>query len=267
MANVQHPSVKDGTFYYVGPAMQQWNPQGSHLINVVKQIEHEFNAQPPVPKKAAGGAPAQSQMPGAQPGAPNMAPDGSQQAQGQQKAQSREYVPPPVTFEQNCLDDLKKKIDKEMPQDMIDGLVEDEDAIDEKLQNLILCEPEVEKIQKEVNERAKSLKEMAQANKDMKNELALRLEVYASGLAQLEQIEEENKTLQKEQAEKCLTKKQLATLLTEKTKTTDKACKELEKQFLGKIQTDEPMNSKTFITQYLKQRTNYHKYQIFKVKL
>lgn len=44
MANVQHPSVKDGTFYYVGPAMQQWNPQGSHLINVVKQIEHEFNA-------------------------------------------------------------------------------------------------------------------------------------------------------------------------------------------------------------------------------
>lgn len=38
-----------------------------------------------------------------------------------------------MTFEQYCLDDLKKKIDTEMSQDMIDGLVEDEDAIDEKL--------------------------------------------------------------------------------------------------------------------------------------
>lgn len=46
--------------------MRQWNPQGSHLINVVRLIEQEFNAVPPVPKKhLPGGAQANQQAQGA----------------------------------------------------------------------------------------------------------------------------------------------------------------------------------------------------------
>lgn len=39
MSNVSHQSIQEQTYLYTGPAMRQWNPQGSHLINVVKMIE------------------------------------------------------------------------------------------------------------------------------------------------------------------------------------------------------------------------------------
>ena len=44
-------------------------------------------------------------------------------------------------------------------------------------------------------------------------------------------------------------------------------CKELEKQFLKKVQTSEPMDAKSFSKAYLDQRVKYHKYQIIKVKV
>lgn len=51
MSNVSHPAIQENTFYYTGHAMRQWNPQGSHLVNVVRLLEQEFNQQPPVPRK------------------------------------------------------------------------------------------------------------------------------------------------------------------------------------------------------------------------
>ena len=48
-------------------------------------------------------------------------------------------------------------------------------------------------------------------------------------MAQLDSVEELNKELQKEQAEKCVTKKQLTDCLAKQAKTADMKCKELEK--------------------------------------
>lgn len=80
-----------------------------------------------------------------------------------------------------------------------------------------------------MSDKAKSLKQVAQENKDLKTQLQTRVEIYGDAVARLDAIEEENNQLQKEQSEKCLTKKQLTDLLTQKTKKTDKECKELEK--------------------------------------
>ena len=81
-----------------------------------------------------------------------------------------------------------------MAETMIDNLVND-DQNNEKLQNLVLCEPDVEKMQKIVNEKAKSLKQVAQENKELKQQLKTRLEIYEQAVGQLDAIEEENSQL------------------------------------------------------------------------
>jgi len=73
--------------------------------------------------------------------------------------------------------------------------------------------------------------------------------------------------LVKEQAEKCVTKKQLTDLLGQQAKQSDMKCKELEKQLLKKVKSDEPMDVKSFSKAYLEHRLKYHKYQIIKVKV
>ena len=97
-----------------------------------------------------------------------------------------------MQLEKGFLEDLKKKADTEMAEAMVSNLV-DEDPDNEKLQNLVLCEPDVENMQKIVNDKAKSLKELAQENKDLKTQLTTRLEIYQQAVATLDSMEDENK--------------------------------------------------------------------------
>ena len=66
-------------------------------------------------------------------------------------------------MEKNFLDDLKKKVDTEMDEATINALVDD-DKNNEKIQNLIMCEPGVENMQKVLKEKAKSLRKMCSVN-------------------------------------------------------------------------------------------------------
>ena len=79
-------------------------------------------------------------------------------------------------------------------------------------------------------------------------------------MAQLDAVEAENTQLQKEQADKCVTKKQLTDLITQKAKAVDMKSKELEKQYLKKVDTSQPMDAESFTKAYLEQRVAYHKY-------
>jgi len=158
MSNVQHPAIQEKTFMYVGPAMQSWNPQGSHLINVVKLIEQEFNQYPPVPRK---------QMPGQGAGAQGGAPGQGQMAV--QKEAPKAYVPEPVQLQKSILNELKKNIDTTMPEAQLESMLAEDD--NEKLRTLILCEPDVEQMQNIVNKRVAKLKELAESNKQLKTEL------------------------------------------------------------------------------------------------
>lgn len=152
-----------------------------------------------------------------------------------------------------------------MPQDEIESLAQDEEG--GNLRTLVVCEPEIEQLQKIIDEKSKSLKDIAQSNAELKTELSNRIEIYQDSLTQLESVEEENRQLLKEQAEKCVTKKQLVNLINQKVKAQDMKCKDLEKQFLKKVEPTEPMDPKSFAKSYLAQRVQYHKYQIHKVKV
>ena len=55
-----------------------------------------------------------------------------------QKPAPKSYQPEQINFEKNFLNDLKKKVDTEMDEDMINNLSNDHNEV---LQSLILCEP------------------------------------------------------------------------------------------------------------------------------
>ena len=63
----------------------------------------------------------------------------------------------------------------------MDALLEGND--DESLQNLILCEPDVENMQKALKDKAKSLKKLCAVNLEMKTQLQNRLEIYEQAMA------------------------------------------------------------------------------------
>lgn len=81
-----------------------------------------------------------------------------------------------------------------MDEATIKALVDD-DKNNEKIQNLIMCEPGVENMQKVLKEKAKSLRKMCSVNQGLKTELQSRLEIYEQAMAQLDSIEEENSVL------------------------------------------------------------------------
>lgn len=94
---------------------------------------------------------------------------------------------------------------------MLESFQQDDE--NEKLRQLLNEQSEVQKLQKQVNEKAKSLQELALTNQQLKTTVLNKLETYQESMAQLDSIEELNKELVKEQAEKCVTKKQLTDLL------------------------------------------------------
>ena len=77
-----------------------------------------------------------------------------------------------------------------MPNDEVEALAQDDD--NEKVRELVMVEPEIENMQKMIDDKSKSLKDMAQANADLKTELTNRIEIYQESLTALESIEEEN---------------------------------------------------------------------------
>ena len=110
--------------------------------------------------------------------------------QQQQKQAPVAYAPQPVQLEKNILSDLKRKVETQMPNDEVEALAQDDD--NEKVRELVMVEPEIENMQKMIDDKSKSLKDMAQANADLKTELTNRIEIYQESLTALESIEEEN---------------------------------------------------------------------------
>ena len=107
---------------------------------------------PPVPRKKPP-AGMQAAMSGGVSG--SMGGQGMMGNEPVQREARKAYAPEPVQLEKAILNDLKKKVDTEFSQAMLESMVADEE--NEKLRDLITCEPEVESMQKIVNEKAKSL--------------------------------------------------------------------------------------------------------------
>ena len=50
MSRVGHKFIEAGTYYYKGPALTNWT-QNSQLVAVLKQVQAEFNQEPPMPQR------------------------------------------------------------------------------------------------------------------------------------------------------------------------------------------------------------------------
>jgi hypothetical protein len=95
LSRVQHKFIENGTNLYKGPAVQNWDSNQS-LVKIIKQIEIEFNQEPPVPIKITS----------AEQNVRNEMKNQPAEAKGKQ-----EYQPPMQTITRPNLMDFKKRVD------------------------------------------------------------------------------------------------------------------------------------------------------------
>lgn len=109
----------------------------------------------------------------------------------------------------------------------IDSISESKDNL--MLKNLMICEPEIEAIQKTINKNIQEVEELSKEVKDKKYELKKMTGTYEDVEVQIQTLIVDNDTLKKDVEEKCVTKKQVSDLLTKKLKETHESSKTLEK--------------------------------------
>ena len=103
---------------------------------------------------------------------------------------------------------------------------------DTMLKNLMICEPEIENIQKVINNNIKEVEQLSNEVKEKKQELKKMTGTYEDVEVQIQTLIVDNDTLKKDVEAKCVTKKQVSDLLTKKMKETHENAKTLEKSFV-----------------------------------
>lgn len=245
LSRVQHKSIENGTNLYKGPALRTWD-QNSSLVKIIKAIEIEFNQEPPVPVKLTSAE-------------QNVRNEMQQQnlnaAQGKQ-----EYQPPVQTITRPNLIDFKKRVDTQLSKDELNKLVADDQ---EWLRMMVSQEPEIDAIQKCLNQNLQEIEDLAKSNKDKKEELMKLVRNYDEKKEQYVQLRQRNEELEAEITEKSISKKQIVDLLNKKIKDQELKTKEIEKKFYK----DNQINMKEFVKSYMAERKHYHRHQIFKMKV
>ena len=75
------------------------------------------------------------------------------------------------------------------------------------LRNQLLCEPEVEDIQKKVARHIEDVEQLAKANQETKKDLLSVIAQYEDKMVEYESLKSQNQSLEQEQKEKCISKK------------------------------------------------------------
>ena len=171
-----------------------------------------------------------------------------------------------MTIARPVLNDLKRKIEK-MSLDELRNLAGDQkgsapNADNTLINNLLICEPEVEAIQKTVNDHMRELTVLTKSNEQQKAELEIVLQKYAEKRDVFDGLSQDVRELENEQAQKCLTKQQIVDIVGKRAKEHDKASKDLEKQL-----KDKSLDIDKFVESYMDERKAYHKMQIYKLKV
>lgn len=78
-----------------------------------------------------------------------------------------------------------------------------------------------------------------------------------------QQLKDRNQSLEDEFQQKSITKKQIVDLLNKKIKEQELKTKDIEKKFYK----DKQVSMKEFVESFMKERKEYHKNQIFKMKV
>lgn len=104
------------------------------------------------------------------------------------------------------------------------------------------------------------VEDLSKSNAEAKRTLLQVLEKYEATLAEFNSLQGHSQGLEQQVAKTSISKKQISDLVNQKIKAQELTTKELEKQFYK----EQNLDAKDFVSQFMKARKDYHKYQIYK---
>jgi Modifier of rudimentary (Mod(r)) protein len=125
-------------------------------------------------------------------------------------------------------------------------------------------QPEVAKLSGEVSRLMKDVADQTSENLAERVQIAQMLEQYDVKFATHESLRGELEALNKQMSlvQQNLGKEKVTNILGQKAKQSEMKATAIEKQFLKS-----EIDAKSFINNFIKERSDYHKYQILKVKI
>jgi hypothetical protein len=181
------------------------------------------------------------------------------QQPNQQEARPK-YQPQQETIVRPLLADFKKRVDQSMSTDELKKVVEENQ---EWLRMMASQEPELDAIQKKLHSNVQEIEDLAKSNKDMKEELLKLIQNYEDKKETYEVLQATNEALEADLKAKSITQKQIVDLLNKKIKEQELKTKDIEKRFCK----EQCLDMKDFVKSYMTERKEYHKYQIYKMKV
>jgi hypothetical protein len=151
------------------------------------------------------------------------------------------------------LNDFKKRVDTNMSKQELEKLVNDDQ---EWLRMSVSQEPELDAIQKNLNDNIQEIETLAKFNKEKKTELVDLIKNYDEKKELYVELNQQNQLLEDDLKEKSITKKTIVDLLNKKIKEQELKTKDIEKKFYK----DHKLDMKEFIESFMTERKDYHKY-------
>ena len=123
---------------------------------------------------------------------------------------------------------------------------------------------EVQKITGEVNRLIKDVSDQTNENLQERNQISEMLEQYDTKFAQHESLRHELEDLkaQMKKVSQNMSKDKVLMILGQRARMSEQKSTAIEKQVIK-----HEIDMKTFMQQYVKERSDYHKYQMLKVKV
>jgi len=118
-------------------------------------------------------------------------------------------------------------------------------------------------IQQLVNAEVKEVEELAKGNQELKQEVKKAINLLEDSQVKHDELEAQQRDLEAEKKEKCISQKKLVEVLQKKMQESDKTCKEIEKKFVK----EGALNLDDFMRDYMKERIAFHKVKTYKTKV
>mmetsp|Transcript_13488 Transcript_13488/g.22966 ORF Transcript_13488/g.22966 Transcript_13488/m.22966 type:complete len:154 (+) Transcript_13488:559-1020(+) len=150
-----------------------------------------------------------------------------------------------------------------MDEKEVHNLLEDAKLDGSLLQSMLVCEPEIEKIQSRVNKHINEVEQLARQNVETKSDLKKLTSEFEDKVSHLAEVQARSLELEKEAEQKLVSKKHVCELLQQRVREKEVACKELEK----KLVKEKELGLKEFVESFMRERVQFHTQQIYKVKV
>eukprot|EP00347_Sterkiella_histriomuscorum_P005875 403354943 len=234
LSRVSHPNIEPNTYSYCGPVLQNWS-ESSSLLHVVQTIHNDFNNNPPIPVSMQG------------------------VIQGQ--AAGQKYVPEQINLQRPQFQQFKNQVNQ-MSSAEKDNLKDDQDT----LLNLMLAsgDQDADQIKTQLNKQMTDALNLAQSNLKQKQEMDQLSNQYQKKFEEYSMLKFQYESLQSQEQQilNKMSKQKIQAVLDKTITKVENEGRALEKQF-----QKGGLDKNCFIDQFVKQRKDFHKFSILKIKV